>query len=214
MLSVHEGFSVFSLFPTPVGKFELGRNLTEQERLAIASRPFKPNIGNWSSTDSNLLSSPDLLDINKFITESLDRYLQVVYAPAKDVSLRVTQSWANLSNEGQYHHNHKHVNSFVSGVFYVIADKSIDKINFYKDSYKQIKLHTNSPNGSSIYSDETTSISVHEGDLLIFPSDLSHAVDYVESKHRISLSFNTFPIGRIGEKERLTELYLSELPAI
>ena len=42
---------------------------------------------------------------------------------------------------------------------------------------------------------------VKEGDLILFPSGVSHYVDLNETKNRerISLSFNTFPIGEIGE---------------
>ena len=44
-------------------------------------------------------------------------------------------------------------------------------------------------------------INVKEGDLIIFPSWVPHYVDVNETKdkERISFSFNTFPIGEMGD---------------
>jgi cupin superfamily acireductone dioxygenase involved in methionine salvage len=44
-------------------------------------------------------------------------------------------------------------------------------------------------------------VGVEEGDLIIFPSWMKHDVSLNETKNRerISLSFNTFPIGEMGE---------------
>ena len=45
------------------------------------------------------------------------------------------------------------------------------------------------------------------GDLVLFPSSLTHMVETVQGEAtRISLSFNTFPVGSIGEGVDLTGL--------
>ena len=45
--------------------------------------------------------------------------------------------------------------------------------------------------------------------IIIFPSNLKHSVNkIIEDKTRISLSFNSFVKGRIGNKEDLTEVKL------
>lgn len=50
---------------------------------------------------------------------------------------------------------------------------------------------------------------VKEGMIIIFPSNLKHSVDKVkEDKTRISLSFNSFVKGSLGDKENLTEVKL------
>jgi hypothetical protein len=47
------------------------------------------------------------------------------------------------------------------------------------------------------------------GRLFIFPSSLSHVVETVQGKDtRISLSFNTFPVGIWGDDEELTGVHL------
>jgi hypothetical protein len=52
---------------------------------------------------------------------------------------------------------------------------------------------------------------VGTGDLLLFPSSLMHMVDNTVSKDtRISLSFNTFPVGTIGKEINADALHLKE----
>jgi hypothetical protein len=44
---------------------------------------------------------------------------------------------------------------------------------------------------------------------MIFPSSLTHSVAPVEADDtRISLAFNTFPVGYMGQEENLTALHL------
>lgn len=52
---------------------------------------------------------------------------------------------------------------------------------------------------------------VGTGNLMIFPSSLAHMVETVKEEDRISLSFNTFPVGYVGEEEALTALHLEEM---
>jgi hypothetical protein len=48
--------------------------------------------------------------------------------------------------------------------------------------------------------------------LILFPSSLTHMVQTVESEQtRISLAFNTFPVGHVGDEMDLTGLSLGEL---
>jgi hypothetical protein len=52
-------------------------------------------------------------------------------------------------------------------------------------------------------------MNVSEGELLLFPSDLTHDVPTVTGDvERISISFNTFLVGKIGSNENLTELII------
>ena len=50
---------------------------------------------------------------------------------------------------------------------------------------------------------------LQEGDLVLFPSHLSHLVpSNLSDEERISLSFNTWVKGSLGTKQRLTYLPL------
>ena len=197
---------VHSLFPKPVGQFKLDRDLTEAELSFIKGQKTHPNMGNTTSDDMTLFESKELKDISDFCQNAVDEYLLRIYAPRNEVSLRFTQSWANYTQPGGYHHKHAHPNSFVSGVFYVNADSEKDKIFFYRDGYEQLKLPTDNWN---LHNSESWWFAVGTGDLLLFPSGLTHMVEQTQSAEtRISISFNTFFKGYVGQDNDLTGLHL------
>ena len=195
-----------NLFPTAVSFFDFGSKLTELELKFITEQETRSNDGNLTSKDNELFKQAELAEIARFCEESVQEYFKEVYAPKHDVTPYITQSWANYTSKGQWHHKHEHPNSFISGVFYVQAQKDIDKIHFYKNGYQQIKLPTDNFN---LYNSESWWLGVETGQLVIFPSHLTHMVQTVETDEtRISISFNTFLKGNIGSDMELTGLKL------
>jgi uncharacterized protein (TIGR02466 family) len=197
-----------NLFPTPVAFFKLGRDLTEAELEFIKGQEHYPNAGNTTSKDRKILKNKELTDLREFIEDSLVEYFKAIHAPKYDVNLYLTQSWANYTEPNQFHHKHAHPNSFVSGVFYPQADRSVDKIYFFKEDYQRIKIPTEQYNP---YNSESWWFDVGAGDLILFPSHLMHMVETKEGENtRISIAFNTFVKGYIGSDENLTGLHLKE----
>jgi uncharacterized protein (TIGR02466 family) len=198
--------NIIPLFPTAVAKFELGRNFSAEELAFVDSQPTHKNQGNTTSDNRYVLRDDTLKSLTAFIDASVAEYLRSIYAPKHDVSLRLTQSWLNYTKPGEFHHKHAHPNSFISGVLYVKAKKESDKIYFYKDKHEQIKLPTDNFNH---FNSDSWWIPVNTGELILFPSGFTHMVEQVQGEDiRISLSFNTFPVGYVGEEESLTALYV------
>ena len=194
------------LFPTAVTYFDFGSKLTDLELKFITEQETRNNNGNTTSINNNLFESAELAEVARFCEESLQQYFKEVYAPKHDVTPYITQSWANYTKKGQWHHKHEHPNSFISGVFYVQAQKDIDKIYFYKNGYQQIKLPTDNYN---LYNSDSWWLGVETGQLILFPSHLTHMVQTVQTDEtRISISFNTFLKGYIGNDMELTGLHL------
>jgi hypothetical protein len=54
---------IISLFPTAVGMFHLGRDLTESEKGALLDLEMKPNMGNTTSADRFILRKEELKDL-------------------------------------------------------------------------------------------------------------------------------------------------------
>lgn len=198
---------VIDLFPTPVSWFELGRTITDKELEFITNQPTRVNVGNTSSINTYILESAELVELKTFFEKSLEQYFQKVYAPKSGTGIRITQSWINYTNPGQYHHKHTHPNSFISGVFYVKTNPETDRIYFCNDNYKQLKLDSNK---SNIYNTDSWWFNSVAGCLILFPSELPHMVNNTDSQGdtRISISFNTFPTGTLGSKYELTEVFL------
>jgi uncharacterized protein (TIGR02466 family) len=200
--------NINNLFPTAVGFSKLGRDLTEEELLFIKEQVRHPNEGNTTSDNRKILKSVEMTEIREFIEDAMLDYFKSVYAPKFDVTPYITQSWANFTEPGQYHHKHSHPNSIISGVFYPQADRETDKIYFYKDGYERIKLTAGEYNP---YNSESWWYETGAGDLIIFPSSLTHMVQTKQGDGtRISISFNTFLKGYIGSDENLTGLHLGE----
>ena len=195
----------YNLFPTAVAKFELGRDFTADEIAFVDALPTHNNTGNTTSDDRYVLRHDTMASLKDFVSACVAEYLKTIYAPKNDVSLRLTQSWMNYTKSGQYHHKHSHPNSFVSGVLYLKAARDRDKIYFYKDGYQQLKIPTNNYN---LYNSDSWWFEVGAGDLMLFPSSLTHMVETVQGDERVSLAFNTFPVGYVGEEESLTALHL------
>ena len=202
-------YQIQGIFPTPVQQGNIGRPFTKEE-LDFVNHWGKEgntynNQGNITSLNKYVLDDPTLKDIREFAQKSIDNFVNNVYIPKKPVQLAITQSWLNYTKEGQYHHSHEHPNSFLSGVFYFDADFETDKIHFHKKGYQQIKLPTDN---FQWYNSDSWFFQVKTGDIMLFPSSLTHNVETKKGENRrVSLAFNTFPVGYIGEEETLTALH-------
>jgi uncharacterized protein (TIGR02466 family) len=197
--------NLHSLFPTAVGFFNLDRSLTEEEKDFLLTLEQRPNMGNRTSKDNFVLRNQCMTSLRSWMEDCVDEYFKATVNPKHAVNLRITQSWVNYSEPGQFHHKHAHPNSYVSGVFYIQTNEN-DKIYFYKDGYQQIKFPTAQWNE---WNSESWWFEAAEGKLILFPSNLTHMVPTVEGDVvRTSLSFNSFPVGVVGEELDLTGLKL------
>lgn len=193
-----------NLFPIPVGFFET--DLIDETLLDfVNSLEKRANQGNTTSIDNYVLNNPEFETIKDFIDLSLDEYLQQTINPKESIDLTITQSWINYSQPGQFHHKHAHPNSLISGVLY-LASSQEDKIYFYRSGYQQLRVL---PLAWNMYNSESWWFEANRGKLIVFPSYLEHMVPQVAPPGpRISLSFNTFPLGLLGSQQELTQLDL------
>jgi len=198
--------NIFNLFPTALGLYDLDRDFTQDEIKFIKGQETRGNAGNTVSVNNNILDCDELESLRQFVENSVAEYFKTVYAPKQDTKLRITQSWCNYTDPGQFHHKHAHPNSFISGVLYPQANKETDKIYFFKDGWQQFKTPTEEFNP---YNSDSWWMEAYTGRMFIFPSHLTHMVESVKGTDtRISLSFNTFPVGNFGDDLSLTGLTL------
>jgi len=200
---------IHGIFPTPVYRSELGRELTSSE-LTFADKIKKDcwkSIGNIISTNNYILNEKPFINIKKELDKKVQDYFNKVLATTNQVTPYITQSWLNYTTENQFHHKHEHPNSLVSGVFYINCDENFDKIVFFKkDVYQHIKLKTKDWN---LWNSESWFFELKTGDIILFPSSLTHMVETKKGNNtRISLAFNVFIKGTIGDNKDLTELIL------
>jgi uncharacterized protein (TIGR02466 family) len=198
--------NLIGLFSTPVGEFFYDKEFTDEQKKFLLEQKQKQNEGNTTSKFRKILDDECVKDLREFVDKAIAEYLANTHAPKFDVKMQITQSWMNYTQPGQYHHKHAHPNSLISGVFYVNADPEKDKIYFFKDGYERIKLETENWNA---FNSESWWIPVATNKLILFPSNFTHMVQTVEAQEtRVSLSFNTFPKGYVGNDDTLTGLHL------
>ena len=202
--------NVFGLFPTPVLESNLDRELTTNELSFVNSIKKDTRInqsGNLASELKYVLNCPEMCEVQKFIQHHLNFYVDNVLHPKNEFKLYITQSWINWTDKGQGHHKHYHRNSFLSGVFYINADREHDKLYFAKETNSQfIDIAINSKD-FNIFNSEKWWVPASTGKLYIFPSGTRHFVEpVITDETRISLAFNTWFSGTVGNDEELTLL--------
>jgi len=203
--------TINGIFPTPIYISKLNRELTPLELKFVDKnkKDFHKNDGNITSNNNYILNEKPFVNIKKELDLRVQDYFDKVISPANNITPYITQSWLNYTETNQYHHKHAHPNSLVSGVFYINCDDKFDKIKFFNDTYKTIKPEIKTWN---IWNSESWWFSVKTGDIILFPSSLTHMVETKEGTNtRISLAFNVFIKGTVGNNKNLTELIIWQL---
>jgi uncharacterized protein (TIGR02466 family) len=202
--------NVLSLFSAPVAVTNIDRDLTKDE-LQIFLKDISmygalQSGENSQSKDLYLFDNKwgeGLKNLKMFFEEQIKKYLEEIEGVDTDrAGLRITQAWLNKTNLTEQHSPHTHVNSYLSGVFFISCLPN-DCINLIRPttlaSYGAVNLTF--PNKKvTAWNPKVVGVDIKEGDLIIFPSWIPHFVNVNETnKERISLAFNTFPIGEMGE---------------
>jgi uncharacterized protein (TIGR02466 family) len=198
-----------SIFPTPIYVSKLDRKLTPLELKFVEKnkKDIYKNDGNVTSNNNYILNEKPFLNIKKELDLRVKDYFEKVISSTDAITPYITQSWLNYTETNQYHHKHTHPNSLVSGVFYINCHEEHDKIKFFNDNYKTIRLEIKDWN---MWNSESWWFPVKTGDIILFPSSLNHMVETKQGDNtRISLAFNVFIKGKVGNNKNLTELYLS-----
>ncbi len=202
--------NILNLFPTPILKSNIGRDFNEREIECLKyyrEKHINPlEQDDYSIEDENIKEPNDLYvldnenfsDLKEIVNHALQDYLIKIYNPINpnDVKISITHSWLNFTKIGNYHRPHVHYNSFVSGCVYFKAKKEFDSIIFIKpdtDENWQIQ-----PKEDTEYTSREKVVPIQTGDIVIFPSNLTHGVATLFKEDRISLAFNTYLNGKIG----------------
>ena len=208
------GDELMQLFPTPVLICPYPVDYTRELEWINNQECRKENSGgdaggqkihyNRQSEDTFVLDRPELSNIRAFIEAKLHEFVTKIYASTD--KLVITQSWLNKSKKGESHHEHVHPNSMISGVWYPQIHEQMPPIQFRSRNQRDVSLQTEQYN---TFNSATFMLPMKRGELILFPSNLTHSVPTnVGEEERISLSFNTWPKGNMGDIKSLTYLPL------
>ena len=198
-----------SIFPTPLMRSNIGRDFTDNERNFLHKLPAAPHekFSYIRSADTRVLDAPEMQAIRSIVSLHVNEYARKVISAHPRHEFYITQSWVNYLQPGLSIDRHMHSNSLISGVLYIQAKREVDRVCFYRNSFAQILVSADQFN---IYNALSVCCPVGVGDLIFFPSALFHDVGPTTGSHtRVSLAFNAFVRGEIGDMEGLTGLTLA-----
>ena len=209
-----QGDELLQLFPIPVlicpypvdysKELEWLKNCETRKNSESSNIKHYNGTTNRQSEDTFLLDKPELSNVRAFIEAKLHKFVTEIMASTD--KLVITQSWLNKNKKGESHHEHVHPNSMVSGVWYPQIHEELPPIQFRSKHQRDISLQTEKYN---TFNSATFMLPMKRGELILFPSNLTHSVPVNnKEEERISLSFNSWPKGSMGDIKSLTYLPL------
>lgn len=207
------------ILPQVIFKFQSSNSLLNDTYQKVLNLSWRNNELNQVSVDSYLHKSPELTELYEWFNECILKVKREVGFLCDE--LKITQSWANRTDQSQAHHPHVHPNSIVSGIYYlnpssstVFEIPSIWRTYHYSETVDSLFQPGQAMN---LFLPEDFETVLHRieavpGTLVLFPSTLKHGVEdnpYEDSRYTIS--FNTFPCGDIGNFRSLSGLRIEVL---
>ncbi len=172
---------------------------------SIQAMPVGPNNHNLKSETSYLLDQEEYAPLRAWVGSCL---AETMKSRGYEYSVRITQSWFNRTEKGQWHHRHCHANSLFSGVLYLTPSDSetwFSTVSIWPAPDENLPFY----GGSSSPHEVISRIQTQPGVLVVFPSNLDHSVnEHTLEEPRYSISFNTFPTGSFGLESVYTALTL------
>ena len=177
----------------------------------LEKEPMNENIGgNFGTVDQYIFNRPEFAHLKEYVLQHISCFIHDGLKIKKHNEFYITQSWINVNNTGSGHHTHRHYNSLVSGIFYVLGD--LCPTTFINSNHGPLGLMF----GFSVeeYNALNAGIRAVENTpntLILFPSGMDHYVETNEAnKTRISIGFNSFVSGLIGTPEEGNLLHLKK----
>jgi uncharacterized protein (TIGR02466 family) len=144
------------------------------------------NYGGWQSNDIQTGECPA---IDKFVAH-LNKEIVECANQVGLPQLELYNIWVNINPTGSYNHLHNHVDSVLSGCYYVDAKPEQGNIQFERNDNGEYHIPANVAK-ETYYTSTRATYAAKTGALYIFPGWLKHSVqgNYTE-QDRISIAFN------------------------
>jgi uncharacterized protein (TIGR02466 family) len=201
------------LFPTPLfaGKISditacdrIEKKLREMQKLEQgAPHKFGKSI---FLTPDNIHLLPEMKELVDLVMKESKQILDE-YKIKRD-SHYITCMWANITPPNNWHHMHTHANSLFSGILNIRTPENCGATNF-QDPRMPSRVIDPMYTENNILNSAEFSVPPQKGLMLMWPSYLSHAVQYgtaKENEDRIVVSFNIMIRGLIDRRTARLEL--------
>ena len=174
-------------------KLDIKKDLTlkfKKEKFGSVEKPFESSAS--ISEDVNVLRK--YKELNKEIKKAVDKTLKEVLM-LENINYRIFSSWLTKTKPKLFSDQHKHSNSWLSGVYYPKGNPGFG-IKFYHDGMNQFFTP---PKKYNIYNSHEWTVIPKDNYLILFFSQLRHQImPNLSSEDRYSLAFNIMPKGNFG----------------
>lgn len=189
------------IFSTAIGKAKLNLSNEDKNKLLTYADNLEYSKSGLHKNNNNTLISKELYvldneifnNLKQEILNSLKRYIDLYKYPT---NFSITTSWITKSKPGNVGEYHRHMNCFLSGVYYFKFPLNSGYISFNKFSTDNIQVI---PKEWNKYNGYGHTEQLQEDDIIFFPGNLHHAQLQNNSNDiRYSLAFNFMPKGKNG----------------
>lgn len=198
---------VFPILPTPLGVVKCPF-YKEVKSLVLKEIAMKSGSSHTNQSGDflyhldyySLLHEEKFKDLKEWIEEQGEIFVRDVMGHYLQEKMITTDSWVNICERGGKQHAHNHVNSLISGVYYVSKNDSHSSTYFVrKESMGAVNSVTATTPTISLPFEKQTEFNqegemqVNEGDLVLFPSTVLHGYKTNYEDDRVTIAMNLMP---------------------
>ena len=198
---------VINVLPTPVAIIPCPFHIKVKESVLqeIEEKGFSDLSYNTGSKDLKHIGHYSVLhDDAKFgrfrnwCEQQAELYAKEVKGDYIQETVQVTDSWINVADKGGFQYPHFHGNSYLSAIYYVNFDILEGKhipTHFMKDEsiFTPNMPCLNFIRNKNTQHNQVNEVIANEGELMIFPSHITHGYETNSGENRITLSMNLMP---------------------
>ncbi|NBW20070.1 MAG: hypothetical protein EBR82_70075 [Caulobacteraceae bacterium] len=173
-------------------KIDAPKLFLDKLRDDFSNCQFKFNVQNYVSEDIQILKRHK--ELNASFSLACHNYVKNIFNIDCE-RIKITKSWFNKSEKGQFHHWHRHFSSIVSGVFFL--EDNPDNLNLTFKVANQLNLFAEYNQTVTLSNFISDNLKDH---LIMFPSSTYHSVSEIQSElPRKTLSFDTWFDGTVSK---------------
>ncbi len=194
-----KNYQLYKVFPSPVFHYSLGEkkefnielknyilNLKKKNEKGVK----KSNQGGWHSPMFDILNDKLVKKFTIIFQNYVKETVEEIGWNYDSNRVKIEAMWSIINKKGDFNIQHNHPNAYLSAAYYVKFPQKSGNIKFF-DPREQKNIRYPKISKYTEISAPIVEITPKEGDLLIFPAYLYHAVsENLASEDRIIISFN------------------------
>ncbi len=194
-----KNYQLYKIFPSPVFHY----SLENKQELNIKLKDYilnlkkknekglkKSNQGGWHSPMFDILNDHLAKKFTIIFENYVKKSVEEIGWNYDSDRVKIEAMWSIINKKGSFNIQHNHPNAYLSAAYYVKFPEKSGNIKFF-DPREQKNIRYPKITKYTEISAPIVEITPKEGDLLIFPAYLYHAVsENLAEEDRIIVSFN------------------------